>query len=109
MLPSTTFLPVSQQFTTRGYTGQDMLDAVGLIHYGGRIYDARLGRFVQADPIVQDGEDLQAYNRYAYVRNNPLTLTDPSGFSWASKAWHHIKHAASKAWHAVRPYVADDC
>jgi RHS repeat-associated protein len=95
VLPSTTFLPVSQQFTTRGYTGQDMLDAVGLIHYGGRIYDARIGRFVQADPVVQDGEDLQAYNRYAYVRNNPLTLTDPSGFSWLSKAWKHVKHALS--------------
>jgi pimeloyl-ACP methyl ester carboxylesterase len=27
------------------------------------------------------------------VRNNPLTLTDPSGFSWLSKAWHRTKHA----------------
>jgi hypothetical protein len=25
---------------------------------------------------------LQSYNRYAYVMNNPLNLTDPSGFSW---------------------------
>lgn len=83
-------LQVSQLFTTQGYTGHDMLDAVGLIHMQGRIYDARLGRFVQADPIVQDATDLQAYNRYAYVRNNPLTLTDPSGFSWLSKTWKKI-------------------
>jgi RHS repeat-associated protein len=104
VLPSTTFLPVSQQFTTRGYTGQDMLDAVGLIHYGGRIYDARIGRFVQADPVVQDGEDLQAYNRYAYVRNNPLTLTDPSGFSWFTKHLNPFK-ALSDDWKRIKPYA----
>jgi RHS repeat-associated protein len=95
VLASTTFLPVSQQFTTQSYTGQEALDAVGLINYGGRIYDPRLGRFVQADPLVDDGEDLQAYNRYAYVRNNPLTLTDPSGFS----IWGKVKHGVSSAWH----------
>src|SRR5690606_22491965 len=83
-------LQVAALFTTQGYTGHDMLDAVGLIHMQGRIYDARLGRFVQADPIVQDATDLQAYNRYAYVRNNPLTLTDPSGFSWFSKTWKKV-------------------
>lgn len=35
--------------------------------------------------MIQAPNDLQSYNRYAYVRNNPLTLTDPSGFSWWSK------------------------
>ena len=48
----------------------------------GRIYDSHLGRFLSADPIVQAPGDLQSYNRYSYVRNNPLTLTDPSGYSW---------------------------
>jgi RHS repeat-associated protein len=94
-------LQVSQLFTTQGYTGHDMLDAVGLIHMQGRIYDARLGRFVQADPIVQDATDLQAYNRYSYVRNNPLTLTDPSGFSWLSKTWKKIK----KNWRVIAAVV----
>jgi hypothetical protein len=45
----------------------------------GRMYDARLGRFVQADPIVQDLYDTQSYNRYSYVMNRPLSLTDPTG------------------------------
>lgn len=31
--------------------------------------------------MIQNPADLQSYNRYSYVRNNPLTLTDPSG--WA--------------------------
>jgi len=45
-----------------------MLDAVGLIHYGGRIYDQKLGRFVQADPGVPYPKNLQSHNRYSYVR-----------------------------------------
>ncbi|WP_338146952.1 RHS repeat-associated core domain-containing protein [Microbulbifer elongatus] len=65
--------------TTRGYTGHEMLDQVGLIHMNGRIYDARLGRFLQADPILQFPDNAQSYNRYSYVLNNPLTYTDPSG------------------------------
>ncbi|WP_175453026.1 PQQ-binding-like beta-propeller repeat protein [Microbulbifer yueqingensis] len=66
--------------TTRGYTGHEMLDQVGLVHMNGRIYDARLGRFMQADPFVQAASDTQMFNRYSYVRNNPLNATDPSGY-----------------------------
>ena len=51
-----------------------------------RYYDATVGRFVSADPIVQAPADPQSLNRYAYVRNNPLNLVDPSGYSWLSKS-----------------------
>ena len=81
VLSTTPFLPVSQQPTTQGFTGQDMLDAVGLIHYGGRIYDQKLGRFVQADPGVPYPLNLQSHNRYSYVRNNPLGRVDPTGYA----------------------------
>ncbi len=43
------------------------------------MYDPVLGRFIQADSIVQDPFDPQSLNRYAYVLNNPLSATDPSG------------------------------
>lgn len=79
-LDVTELLNFDNSLTTRGYTGHEMLDEVGLIHMNGRIYDARLARFMQADPFVQAPSDLQMYNRYAYVRNNPLNATDPSGF-----------------------------
>lgn len=46
----------------------------------GRIYDGALGRFVQADPIIQDPLRVQSLNRYSYVWNNPLNATDPTGF-----------------------------
>ena len=80
--------------TTRGYTGHEQIDSVGLIHMNGRIYDADLARFVQADPIVQAPKDTQSLNRYSYVRNNPLNLTDPSGYSWWNKK---VKPAFKKA------------
>ncbi|WP_046354552.1 RHS repeat-associated core domain-containing protein, partial [Pseudoalteromonas luteoviolacea] len=38
------------------------------------------GRFMQTDPFVQAPSNLQNYNRYSYVLNNPLSFTDPSGY-----------------------------
>ncbi len=66
--------------TPYGFTGHEMLDAVGIIHMNGRIYDPRLGRFMQADPIIQFPNYSQSWNRYSYVLNNPLNATDPSGY-----------------------------
>lgn len=66
--------------TGRGFTGHEQLDETGLIHMNGRAYDAKLGRFIQADPLIQDPTKVQSLNRYSYVWNNPLNATDPSGF-----------------------------
>jgi RHS repeat-associated protein len=49
-----------------------------------RYYDATNGRFISPDTVVQSPDDPQSLNRYAYVRNNPLNLIDPSGQSWLS-------------------------
>ena len=68
------------RYTTRGYTGHEMLDAVGVIHMNGRIYDPKLGRFLQADPVIQFPDYSQSWNRYSYVLNNPLNATDPTGY-----------------------------
>ncbi|AQT60991.1 FG-GAP-like repeat-containing protein [Cellvibrio sp. PSBB023] len=70
----------SKPITTRGFTGHEQLAEVGLIHMNGRVYDGALGRFIQADPIIQDPMRVQSLNRYSYVWNNPLNATDPSGF-----------------------------
>ncbi|MCX2783619.1 RHS repeat-associated core domain-containing protein [Microbulbifer thermotolerans] len=66
--------------TTKGFTGHEMVDALGVIHMNGRIYDPELGRFLQADPFIDGVGDTQGYNRYSYVKGNPLTLTDPTGY-----------------------------
>jgi len=87
--------------TDRGYTGHEMLDHLGLVHMNGRIYDSNLGRFLSADPVVQAPSDLQSYNRYSYVRNNPLSNIDPSGYSWLSKTWKKVKRFVKKYWKAI--------
>jgi RHS repeat-associated protein len=66
--------------TTRGFTGQEELAAVGLVHLNGRVYDPLVGRMMSADPMVPDPMNGQAWNRYSYVINNPLALTDPNGY-----------------------------
>ncbi len=78
-LDVTSLINFDHSQTTRGFTGHEMLDEVGLIHMNGRIYDPRLGRFLQADPFIDGVTDTQGYNRYNYVGNNPLTYTDPTG------------------------------
>ena len=46
---------------------------------GRMIYDPQLGRFLSADSIIQFPYNLQNYNRYSYVLNNPITYNDPTG------------------------------
>jgi RHS repeat-associated protein len=72
--------------TTFRYTGQREEAGLGLYYYGARWYDPALGRFVQADTIVPNPGDPQAFDRYAYVNNNPLKYIDPSGHT--GKAIH---------------------
>jgi|GEM_PF-1256444 len=50
--------------------------------WAGRYYDPAIGRFTQADTIVPDPGNPQAFNRYSYVANNPLKYVDPSGHFW---------------------------
>ncbi|MBK6585164.1 MAG: hypothetical protein IPG20_20210 [Gammaproteobacteria bacterium] len=66
--------------TERGFTGHQHVDRLDLIHMNGRTYDPKLGRFMQADIVVQSPFDTQSYNRYSYLMNNPLNGTDPSGY-----------------------------
>ena len=66
--------------TDRGFTGHEQLDHLDLVHMNGRIYDPIIGRMISPDPLIQAPENLQSFNRYSYVWNNPLTNTDPSGF-----------------------------
>ena len=66
--------------TDRGYTMHEHLEGIGLLHMNGRAYDFTVGRFTSPDPFVPQPDDMQSYNRYAYVMNRPLNSTDPTGY-----------------------------
>lgn len=72
------------------FTGQRADKSTGLYFYNARYYDPTLGRFTQPDPTVQHPTDPQDLNRYAYARNNPITLIDPSGYGWLRKLFAFI-------------------
>lgn len=59
------------------YTGQPWIAEASLYHYRARAYAPSLGRFLQSDPILYAG----GLNLYAYVGNDPLNGTDPSGLA----------------------------
>jgi len=68
------------------YTGQQWLAEYGVQYSRARIYSPTLGRFTQTDPIGFDG----GMNIYAYVGNDPVNLTDPSGLQqdiWVTASW----------------------
>ncbi|MEZ5665640.1 MAG: RHS repeat-associated core domain-containing protein [Burkholderiaceae bacterium] len=66
---------LTAQSTQRGYTMHEHMDQMGVINMNGRVYDPLIGRFLSADPHIQHPDDLQSFNRYSYVKNNPLAFT----------------------------------
>jgi RHS repeat-associated protein len=62
-------------------TGKERDAETGLDYFGARYMSAAQGRFTSPDaPLLdQDPQYPQSWNLYAYVRNNPLIFTDPTG------------------------------
>jgi len=75
------------------YTGKERDQESGLDYFGARYYASSMGRFMSADDDkYADRTDPQTWNLYTYVRNNPLSRTDPDGHNWfdinGQWSWH---------------------
>jgi RHS repeat-associated protein len=66
------------KFTGHERDGAD-INGNGLDYMHARYYNGVAGRFLSADPHIGKTGDPQSWNRYAYVKNNPLAQTDPTG------------------------------
>ncbi len=91
--------------TNRGYTLHEMMDNVGLVHMNGRVYDPQVARFLSADPNIDGADNLQGYNRYSYVHNNPATLLDPSGYGFFKKLGRELIRPFKQLGHAIEDAI----
>ncbi len=63
-------------------SGKERDAETGLDFFEARYFSSPQGRFTSPDPMLAKKEwlfDPQRWNRYAYVRNNPLKFIDPNG------------------------------
>jgi RHS repeat-associated protein len=65
----------------RKFTGKERDAETSLDYVSARYLAPRLGRFTTKDPVIDPAafRDPQRWNRYGYVRNNPMRFTDPDG------------------------------
>jgi RHS repeat-associated protein len=90
--------------TDNRFTGQKE-DGTGLVYMNARYYDPVTGQFVSPDTLVPDATNLFDYNRYMYVRGNPLKYTDSTGHfteeqlaGWYGEDW---RSKFSAEWQAL--------
>ena len=74
-----TRLATGSMYTDKLFTGQRNIAGLGIYHYQSRFYSPKLGRFLSADSLVPNPFNPQDFNRFSYVRNNPVRYIDPSG------------------------------
>jgi hypothetical protein len=67
------------------------------MYYDARFYDRTSGQFISPDTLIPDPTSVWDYNRFAYVRGNPLKYNDPSGHETSKPDW----------WPDFAPYIFD--
>lgn len=73
--------------TRFGYTGQVVLSDAQLYYYKARVYDPKLGRFLQIDPVGSK-DDLVLYN---YVGGDPVNRSDPTGLYYCEAGQNYTR------------------
>ncbi|MCM0649718.1 RHS repeat-associated core domain-containing protein [Clostridium swellfunianum] len=70
----------------------------GLYYLQSRYYNPEWGRFINADGLVGETGELLGHNMFAYCKNNPVNMEDPSG-CWPT--WNSILDAGKKLVNSV--------
>jgi len=61
------------------FNSQELDKETGYYFYNARHYDPEISRFVTADNVIDGEGDSQGWNRYSYVKGNPIRYKDPTG------------------------------
>jgi RHS repeat-associated protein len=69
-----------------------MEGSIGLQYFNARWYDSYITQFSQPDSIIPDLYNPLDWNRYSYVRSNPVNATDPSGHDGCGSILGSIGH-----------------
>ena len=79
---TTTHVGYKNPYRYRGYRYDS---ETGLYYLQSRYYNPEWDRFINADGIIGKTGDILGHNLFAYCKNNPVNMSDPSGFyaSWA--------------------------
>ena len=87
------------------FTGKERDTESGLDYFGARYYGSNMGRFMSPDPAGVRAIKLanpQTWNWYAYVQNNPLRYTDPTGMYTCKDDANRCATNKDKAFEASR-------
>jgi RHS repeat-associated protein len=86
------YLPFGETWTHEGdakhnpkYNSQELDRETGYYFYNARYYDPEIARFVTPDNVIDGEMDTQGWNRYSYVKNNPIVYKDPTGHAGESR------------------------
>jgi RHS repeat-associated protein len=87
------------------YTGKERDSESGLDNFGARYNSSQYGRFMSPDPLGGHLTDPQTLNKYAYVRNNPINLTDPTGLDLKEQCSEESDTCHKEHWYSRQRYV----
>ncbi|UOG40331.1 RHS repeat domain-containing protein [Leptospira noguchii] len=74
-----TFVQLGDLNFSPKFNSQELDRESGFYFFNARYYDPGIGRFTSADTLIPDEYNSQAWNRFAYVYNNPIGAKDPTG------------------------------
>ncbi|WP_161938479.1 RHS repeat domain-containing protein, partial [Leptospira interrogans] len=103
------YLPYGETFVQRGdlnfspkFNSQELDRESGFYFFNARFYDPGIARFTSADTLIDGELDTQGWNRFSYVKGNPIGAKDPTGHLIAVSEKTETKNNVSKTNYEIK-------
>ncbi len=97
------YLPYGETFVQRGdlnfspkFNSQELDRESGFYFFNARFYDPGIARFTSADSVIDGESDTQGWNRFSYVKGNPIGAKDPTGHDTVVDTLAGVNHVLNK-------------